>query len=139
MRIVSPSFLSYGCSFLAICLGASLGALLRWLLGLWLNAVFPLMPLGTLTANWLGGYLIGCASTIFALLNIGASSFVYLFFVTGFLGALTTFSAFTNEMGALIRNQDYWAALAGIGLHVGGSLLLFFLGIGTVLFLHHLK
>lgn len=124
------------CSFLAISAGASLGAISRWLLGMCLNAIYPLIPPGTLAANWLGGYLIGVISAIFAILNIGSSSYLSLLVITGFLGALTTFSTFTLEIARLIREHDYWTALAGIGLHVGGSLILFFLGIATVIIFH---
>lgn len=133
---MSASITSVVYSILAISIGASFGAVSRWLLGLGLNAIYPLIPLGTLAANWLGCYIIGVASTIFAMLNIGSSSHLHLMIITGFLGALTTFSSFTIEMGALIRHHDYWTALIGIGLHVCGSLVLFFLGIGTVMLFH---
>ena len=74
-------------SLLAICTGASAGAILRWLLGLALNPVFPTLPLGTLAANWLGGYIIGLALSIFAFFpSLGAEW--RLLVVTGFLGAL---------------------------------------------------
>ena len=59
-------------SLLAICTGASAGAILRWLLGLALNPVFPTLPLGTLAANWLGGYIIGLALSIFAFFRAAA-------------------------------------------------------------------
>lgn len=123
-------------SILAISLGASLGAVCRWLLGVALNAIFPLLPPGTLVANWVGSYLIGVASSIFLLLGIPSSSHLYLLVVTGFLGALTTFSTFTFEIGALLRLHDYLMAFFGVGLHVCGSLILFFLGIGTVMLFH---
>lgn len=44
-------------SIVAIALGASLGALLRWWLGLTLNSYFPAIPAGTLAANLIGGYM----------------------------------------------------------------------------------
>lgn len=123
-------------SVLAISVGASLGALSRWLLGLGLNAIYPLIPMGTLAANWLGCYIIGVASSIFAFLNIPSSSHINLMVITGFLGALTTFSSFTDQMGALIREHAYWTAAIGIGLHVCGSFVMFFLGIGTFMLFH---
>ncbi len=46
-------------SILAISAGASLGAVLRWLLSLGLNAVWATIPLGTLAANLIGAYLVG--------------------------------------------------------------------------------
>lgn len=126
-------------SILAISFGASLGAISRWLLGLGLNAIYPLIPLGTLAANWLGCFIIGLATSIFVSLDIPSSSNLHLMVVTGFLGALTTFSTFTDEMGTLIRHHDYWTALAGIGLHVCGSLVMFFLGIGVFMLFQHAK
>ena len=50
--------------FIAIGIGAALGAWLRWGLGLWLNPVLPTLPLGTLAANLLGGYLVGAAVAV---------------------------------------------------------------------------
>ena len=49
-------------SLLGIGIGAALGAILRWLLGLCLNSLNPALPYGTLTANWLGAYLAGIAA-----------------------------------------------------------------------------
>lgn len=126
-------------SLLAVSIGASCGAISRWLLGLALNAIYPLIPLGTLAANWIGCFIIGFASSIFAFLHAPASSPFYLLAVTGFLGSLTTFSAFALEMGNLLRNHDYLSALAGIGLHVCGSLLMFFLGVGLFLLFQHAR
>ncbi len=78
---------------LAISAGASLGALLRWGLGLWLNAWFPAIPPGTLAANLIGGYLIGVAMGVFAH-HVALPPEWRLFVITGFLGGLTTFSTF---------------------------------------------
>ncbi len=89
-------------SLLALCAGASAGAVLRWLLGLALNSFFPIVPLGTLAANWLGGYIIGLALSLFAFFPaLGAEWRLPV--VTGFLGALTTFSTFSAEVAALIQ------------------------------------
>lgn len=124
-------------SIIAIGIGATCGATSRWLLGLALNAIYPSIPPGTLAANWLGAYIIGLVSSIFAAMNITSSNYLHLMVITGFLGALTTFSTFTDEMGTLIRHHDYWTAVGGISLHVLGSLVLFFLGIGTFMLFHH--
>lgn len=117
-----------------ISIGASCGAVLRWFLGVMLNAVFLPIPLGTLTANLLGGYLIGVAISVFnALPTVGPE--MRLLVITGFLGGLTTFSTFTAEIGALLQGQRIMTAVAAIALHVGGSLIMMLLGMGTFAFL----
>lgn len=116
---------------IAIAAGAVLGAWLRWGLGLWLNHIFPTVPLGTLAANLLGGYLVGAAVALFHL-NTELPAELRLFFITGFLGALTTFSTFSAEVVSLIRTAQYGWALAAASLHLLGSLLMTGLGIWTI-------
>ncbi len=115
---------------IAISVGASLGAILRWGLGLLLNALFPLIPLGTLAANLSGGYCIGLALSIFAFYP-GIPYEWRLFVITGFLGALTTFSTFSAEVVMLLQQRRIFWAMGTIGLHLVGSLLMTFLGILT--------
>ena len=115
----------------AISGGAALGANARWLLGLWLNALFPALPLGTLAANLLGGWLIGLALGVFAWLPALAPEW-RLFLVTGFLGALTTFSTFSAEMFEHLQSGRWAVALAGIAVHVAGSLAMTGLGFAMV-------
>lgn len=118
-------------SVIAISLGASLGALLRWVLGSALNALFPAIPPGTLLANLLGGYLIGLALAFFSA-NTGLAPEWRLFIITGFLGGLTTFSTFSAEVSTLIQQGRLtWAGLA-ISAHVLGSLLMTLLGLFTM-------
>lgn len=117
--------------FLAIGVGASFGAWLRWALGMWLNPLFPTVPMGTLVANLAGGYLIGAAVTVFHL-NVELSPEIRLFLITGFLGGLTTFSTFSAEVVALVQRAEWGWALGTIGLHVGGSLLMTLFGIWTI-------
>jgi len=118
-------------SFLAIGIGAALGAWLRWGLGLWLNPTLPELPLGTLSANLVGGYLIGLAIAFF-LQHPGISPEWRLFVITGFLGGLTTFSTFSAEtVTLLLRGQYMWGA-GIIAAHLGGSLLMTVMGIQTV-------
>lgn len=118
-------------SFLAIGIGAALGAWARWGLGLWLNSAMPELPLGTLAANLAGGYLIGLAIAFF-LHHPTISPEWRLFVITGFLGGLTTFSTFSAEtVTLLLRGQYVWGA-GIIAAHLGGSLLMTVMGIQTV-------
>jgi len=89
------------------------------------------LPLGTLTANLLGGYLVGVAVVLFARFP-SLTLEVRLGVITGFLGALTTFSTFSAETIALLRDHDIKTGLLNVVLHVGGSLLATLLGIVTV-------
>jgi CrcB protein len=116
----------------AICVGASLGALARWGLGLWLNPV-ALLPMGTLAANLVGGYLVGICVAVFDALP-QLDPVWRLALVTGFLGALTTFSSFSAEVVAMLMQQRYGLALATAALHLLGSLLLTLAGIKTATF-----
>ena len=125
-------------SLLAISVGASLGAISRWLLGLGLNALFPLLPPGTLVANLLGGYLIGVAVAFFAA-HPALSPEWRLLVITGFLGGLTTFSTFSAEVvQQLMEGRTSWA-LATIAVHVAGSVGMTLLGIGTVVLWRHAR
>lgn len=118
-------------AFSGIGIGAALGAWLRWVLGMWLNPLFVTVPLGTLAANLIGGYLIGVAVMVFHI-NTDLPIELRLFLITGFLGGLTTFSSFSAEVVALIRATDYAWALGAVSLHLLGSLLMTGLGIYTV-------
>ncbi len=115
-------------AILAVFGGAGLGALMRWRLGVWLNPVFPTVPLGTLTANLIGGFLIGLFSAYFTH-NAGVSPETRLLVVTGFLGGLTTFSTFSIEVVTLLGERQYAWALGTAGAHLAGSLVLTALGV----------
>lgn len=115
-------------AFIAIGLGAAIGAWLRWGLGLWLNPVVPELPLGTLSANLIGGYLIGLAVAFF-IQHPGLSPEWRLLIITGFLGGLTTFSTFSAETVTLLMRGQYAWGTAIIVTHLGGSLLMTILGI----------
>ncbi|HRN07827.1 MAG TPA: fluoride efflux transporter CrcB [Ottowia sp.] len=116
----------------AICLGACVGALARWRLGLWLNHPGAFMPWGTLAANLIGGYLVGL---ILAWAHhADLAPFWRLILVTGFLGALTTFSSFSAEVVEMALADRWGAALTTAALHLLGSLALTWLGIQTARF-----
>lgn len=117
--------------FAAVGIGAATGAWLRWGLGIMLNPVFPAVPLGTLAANLVGGYLMGIAMgvlTHYASLPAEAR----LLITTGFLGGLTTFSTFSAEAVTLLSRQQYGWAAAHMGSHLFGSLAMTMLGVVTV-------
>jgi len=117
-------------SILAISAGASLGAVLRWLLGSGLNALFPAIPPGTLAANLIGGYLIGLSVAFFGQ-HAGLAPEWRLFVITGFLGGLTTFSTFSAEVTSLLQQGRLLWAGGAIATHVLGSLAMTLLGIAT--------
>lgn len=119
-------------SVFAICLGASIGALARWGLGLWLSPG-AVIPYGTLAANLIGGYLIGLAVAVFQAMP-QLDPVWRLALVTGFLGALTTFSSFSAEVVNMLGQQRYALALGTAALHLFGSLLLTVAGIWTATF-----
>ena len=106
----------------AIFLGAGLGALLRWTLGHLLNPLFPALPPGTLAANVVGALLMGIVLGVFAQYE-AISPTLRLAVTTGFLGGLTTFSAFSAESTALLLRGEYRWAFVHTTLHVGTSLL----------------
>jgi fluoride exporter len=117
-----------------VSLGASLGALLRWWLGLTLNQHLPEIPPGTLAANLIGGYIIGMAIAFFATYPAIAPEW-RLFVITGFCGGLTTFSTFSAELVTLMQQGRPSWALAAAGVHLLGSILMTFAGIGTVVWI----
>lgn len=115
----------------AICVGGSTGCLLRWCLSMWFNASPSMVPLGTLAANLLGGYIVGVAVAFFALNNSLAPEWKLLV-ITGFCGGLTTFSSFSAEVVLLLRQDRMLWAFSTAALHLVGSLVMTFAGIATV-------
>lgn len=117
-------------SFVAVSVGAVIGANLRWALSLWLNASYHAIPIGTLVANLVGGWLIGVLIGFFMHGSSLAPEW-RLFAITGLCGALTTFSTFSLEMFAAIQEGKWSMAIAGVLAHVIGSILMTALGIYT--------
>ncbi len=114
----------------AVGVGSALGAWARWGMGAWLNERVASLPMGTLAANLIGGYLVGIAVAAFSARHDIPVEW-RLFIVTGFLGGLTTFSTFSAENVAMMMRSEYGAALLHAGAHLGGSLMLTALGIAT--------
>jgi len=119
-----------GAAFVAVAVGAVLGAWLRWGLGLWLNPAVAGLPLGTLVANIGGGYAVGLALAFFAA-TPAISPEWRLAVVTGFLGALTTFSTFSAESVQMLQAAKYGAALLHASAHLFGSLVATALGFAS--------
>lgn len=113
----------------AVCLGASTGALARWGLALWLNPIATL-PLGTLAANLIGAYLVGIGVAVFQAMP-QLDPVWRLALITGFLGALTTFSSFSAEVVEMLQQQRYALAFGTASVHLFGSLMLTLAGIWT--------
>lgn len=116
---------------LAVGVGAAVGAWLRWWFGMLLNPLFPTLPLGTLAANLVGGYLMGLAMAVFAD-HPGLPPEARLLLATGFLGGLTTFSTFSAETVTLLLRAQYAWTAGIIAVHVAGSLAATVLGIWTI-------
>lgn len=117
--------------FFAVGFGAAMGAWLRWWLGVLMNPLLPALPLGTLVANLLGGYLMGIALGLFSAFS-SLPVELRLLVATGFLGGLTTFSTFSAEAVTLLGRQQYAWAAGHVLSHLLGSLAMTALGLLTV-------
>lgn len=121
-------------SWLAVALGASVGAWIRWGLSISLNGTGAI-PLGTFLANAVGGLLMGMALGVLQIMP-NLSPEWRLLMTTGFLGGLTTFSTFSAEAFALIQKQNYGWAVLYISSHVFVSIVLTMIGYWCVLRWH---
>jgi fluoride exporter len=117
--------------FLAVGGGAAAGAWMRWWLGMLLNPVFPTLPLGTLAANLIGGWLMGLTMGVMSQFE-SLPPEMRLLLTTGFLGGLTTFSTFSAETATLISREQYGWTAAIVAAHVIGSVLMTLAGIAMV-------
>jgi CrcB protein len=120
----------------AVCIGGTAGCLLRWVLAVGLKDISPVMPLGTLAANLIGGYIVGVAVAFFAL-NSSIAPEWRLLVITGFCGGLTTFSSFSAEVVLMLRQDRWMWACSTVALHLFGSLLMTFAGMATVAGIRH--
>jgi len=118
-------------NFLYVGLAAAIGAWSRWGIGILLNTMHPIFPLGTLTVNLIGGYLMGISMGAFELFS-ELSPDLKLIINIGFLGGRTTFSAFTAEVFQLLQKNEFVASLTLVALHVIGSILMAYLGWLTI-------
>ena len=117
-------------AIIAISVGAAVGALLRWALGLKLNSLMPAIPPGTLAANLIGGYVVGLAIAFFADAPELSPEW-RLLVITGFCGGLTTFSTFSAEVVALMQQGELARMALAISLHLAGSVAMTVAGIAT--------
>lgn len=114
-----------------IALGGGIGSILRWFFSLSFNQIFPTLPLGTLIANLLAGYLIGIFIVVFTN-NPSLAPEWRLFIITGCLGGLSTFSTFSAEVATLLhQGRMLWGGVV-IATHVVGSISMTLLGMATV-------
>jgi fluoride exporter len=117
-------------SVVAVSLGSAIGALLRWQFNVKLNSLWPAMPMGTLVANLVGGYIVGVAVAYFSQASEIAPEW-RLLIVVGFCGGLTTFSTFSAEVLTMLQQAKFAWALATVSVHVVGSLLMTWAGMAT--------
>ncbi|WP_343670269.1 fluoride efflux transporter CrcB [Paraburkholderia heleia] len=118
-------------SILAVGVGGALGSLLRWVLGLRLNALYPELPLGTLASNIIAGYVIGVAVAYFGRMPQLSAEW-RLFVITGLMGGLSTFSTFSAEVVSHLQHGRFGWAAGEIAIHVCASVVMTILGIATV-------
>jgi len=116
--------------FVFVAIGAVLGAWLRWGLTSWLNPANSALPYGTMAANVGGGYAVGLAVAFFAA-NASIAPEWRLACITGFLGALTTFSTFSAESVELLMAGRYGTAVIHSAAHLAGSIVATLLGFAT--------
>ncbi len=114
-------------NFFLIGFSAAIGAWMRWLIGAGMLAMFPGMPLGSLVVNLLGGFFMGL-SIAFLQITTNISDEIRLIINVGFLGGLTTFSAYTADLFQLMQKGELGLALLFMIAHVIGALVLCYAG-----------
>ena len=114
-------------NFLLIGISAAIGAWFRWFIGAGFAGLFPSLLYGTLAVNLLGGLLMGLSIAFFQHVN-EISEELKIIINVGFLGGLTTFSAYTADIFLLLQRGDFLIALLLVLAHVVGALTLCYLG-----------
>lgn len=105
---------------LAVFIGGGTGSVARWLLSLKFNPMHHAIPLGTLTANLIGAFIIGAGLAWFNRLP-QIDPVWKLLITTGFCGGLTTFSTFSAEVVFLLQAGKFSWALLNITVNLLGS------------------
>ena len=105
---------------LAVFIGGGSGSVARWLLSLKLNPMHHALPLGTLTANLVGAFIIGAGLAWFNRLP-QIDPMWKLLITTGFCGGLTTFSTFSSEVVFLLQAGKFGWALLNVTVNLLGS------------------
>ena len=116
---------------LAVMIGGCAGCVIRWLLAVRLNSLFPNLPPGTLLVNLVGGLIIG-AVTAWFIRNPHLDPVWKLLLTTGLCGGMTTFSTFSLEVVTLLQAGNYLWAVTSVFIHVMGSLLMTVVGFWLV-------
>ena len=105
---------------LAVFIGGGTGSVARWFLSMRFNPLHHAIPLGTLTANLIGAFIIGVGLAWFNRMT-HIDPMWKLLITTGFCGGLTTFSTFSAEVVFLLQDGRINWALANIAVNMLGS------------------
>jgi len=122
-------------NFLVVGFAAAIGAWLRWGVGYVLYLLYPTLPLGTLAVNLLGGFLMGLSIAYFQTSTSQISEELKLFINVGFLGGLTTFSAYTSDIFSFLQKGEVQTSFLFLVSHVFGALIMAYVGWQTIIFL----
>lgn len=113
---------------LAVALGGALGSVLRYMVGLWVNAHWSnYFFIATLSVNLLGSLVIGCLYGLF-LLRPEIPEAIRIGSMVGILGGFTTFSSFSLETFRLLQSGHVLTALSYIVLSLVGGIVAAWLG-----------
>ena len=115
-------------NFLIVGFAAAIGAWLRWVIGYLLYVLYPGIPFGTLAVNLLGGFLMGISIAYFQATTSTLSEELKLFINIGFLGGLTTFSAYTSDIFYLLQKGEVQTSFLFLVSHVFGALIMAYIG-----------